>query len=349
MKWMNPNEAPFRIYGLPFLKRNGNYRRLPIDPPRPLPHSVDVLSDRSPGGQVRFRAVLSELQINVKLKKTFYKAHMTPVAHSGFDCYVMRPGIDKGPHFYSVTDVPREETEYTHTLIKIPEPVEFEITLNMPLYNVVNEFSLGFDDDAVVSEASPFEGGRIVAYGGSIEQGCCANRPGMAYTNILSRWLGREVINYGFSGNGKSEEEVALAIAETDNVDMFIIDTAGNTPDGQWLTDYMPRFIEVLRERYPTVPILIWQLYDFSRITYDKPKYDTFYGKLAVEEWLYNTRKANGDENIYIGRMKYPEEFMGNDIRWEATVDGIHPTDFGYFEYAKQLYPIITEILGKDK
>ena len=51
-------------------------------------------------------------------------------------------------------------------------------------------------------------------YGTSITQGGCACRPGMAYTNILSRQFNVEVINLGFSGSGRGEPEVARTIAE---------------------------------------------------------------------------------------------------------------------------------------
>ena len=347
MKWMNPNEAPFKIYGLPFLKENGRYRRLQINPPAPLPGGVDHAAEVCVGGQVRFRATLTELQISVKLEKPIYKAHMAVTGHCGFDCYVKRPGIDSDPIYFNVTNIPKDEIEYTATLIHTSEPVDFEITLNMPLGNHVHEFSLGFDDDAVISEAAPFEGGRIVVYGGSGEQGSCASRPGMAYPCILSRWLNKEFVNLGFSGKGKAEEEVAMAIAEIDNVDMFIIDTAGNCPDAQWLRERLPRFVEVLRERHPTVPILLWQLSDFAKILYSKRRYQDLRERRAVEQWVHDTRRENGDENIYIGQMQFPTEFMGHNIEFEATVDGLHPTDYGFMEYAKLLYPVITEILAK--
>ena len=42
-------------------------------------------------------------------------------------------------------------------------------------------------------------------YGTSITQGGCASRPGMAYTNILSRRIDAPFINLGFSGSGRGE------------------------------------------------------------------------------------------------------------------------------------------------
>jgi len=38
----------------------------------------------------------------------------------------------------------------------------------------------------------------------------CANRPGMAHTNIISRRLNREIVNLGFSGNALLDYEIAF-------------------------------------------------------------------------------------------------------------------------------------------
>ena len=45
----------------------------------------------------------------------------------------------------------------------------------------------------------------IVWYGTSIDQGGVASRPGSTYTNVLTRSLGRIVLNFGFAGNGVDE------------------------------------------------------------------------------------------------------------------------------------------------
>ena len=56
----------------------------------------------------------------------------------------------------------------------------------------------------------------IVWYGTSIAQGGVASRPGMAFTNILSRRLGRPVLNFGFSGNGHMDVGVGVWLAQLD-------------------------------------------------------------------------------------------------------------------------------------
>ena len=49
-------------------------------------------------------------------------------------------------------------------------------------------------------------------YGTSITNGHVASRPGMIFTNALSRMLGRDVINLGFGGNGIMEQAVGAVI-----------------------------------------------------------------------------------------------------------------------------------------
>ena len=98
-------------------------------------------------------------------------------------------------------------------------------------------------------------------------RGACASRPGMAYTNILSRWMNTEFVNWGFSGSGKAEAEVAKALSEIDDVRLFVINTAGNCPSASYLRAHLPAFLDILRRRYPYTPILLYALpvFPFNR------------------------------------------------------------------------------------
>lgn len=67
----------------------------------------------------------------------------------------------------------------------------------------------------------------IVVYGTSITQGACASRPGMAWTNIVQRHIECPMINMGFSGNGKLEDDVLDFINEID-ARVYILDCVSN-------------------------------------------------------------------------------------------------------------------------
>lgn len=50
---------------------------------------------------------------------------------------------------------------------------------------------------------------QIVWYGTSIQQGGVASRAGNLYDAIIARRLSREVLNFGFAGNGHEDIGVA--------------------------------------------------------------------------------------------------------------------------------------------
>lgn len=73
--------------------------------------------------------------------------------------------------------------------------------LHLPLYNGVADLRIGFDSDHGASSlqqdtsaaaAATAAKAPVVWYGTSIAQGGVASRPGMAFTNIISRNLDRE-------------------------------------------------------------------------------------------------------------------------------------------------------------
>ena len=59
---------------------------------------------------------------------------------------------------------------------------------------------------------------------------------------------------------------------------------------------------------------------------------------------MVEKKKASGDNNIFFvdGNTLY-----GNKDIHEFTVDGLHPTDLGFYMIAKNLYPIIRKHLNK--
>ena len=72
---------------------------------------------------------------------------------------------------------------------------------------------LGIDADAQL-KINYKESDPLIFYGTSITQGGCASRPGLAYTNIISRKLNKTCINLGFSGNGHLEVPIAKILSK---------------------------------------------------------------------------------------------------------------------------------------
>jgi hypothetical protein len=215
-----------------------------------------------------------------------------------------------------------------------------EYILYLPLYNGINYLEIGIPKENKIEKAPRIKGKPIVFYGTSIIQGGCASRPGMCATAILGRRLNREIINLGFSGNGKMEPEVARLLSELDP-EIYFIDCLPNLEADEVALRVEP-FVRILREAHPHTPIVLAE-----GITYN----DAF---LAKASDLRNTesRKAlrNGYENLLnsgIRNLYYQiaEGALGSD--GEGTVDGEHPTDLGFMRQADAYELILRSILQK--
>ncbi len=341
MKWLSPENQPFELCGFPFYFRDHAYRRVQANPPEPLPKEVDFLAGQTAGGQIRFRAVLETLDIRVRLSAEPEMDHMTATGEGGFDCYISER-MDE-PLYFSTARLEDRGQEYTATLLSLSKKREINVVLNFPLYKGVEKVELGVDDDAVILPPHPLRQGRIAVYGGSIDQGACASRPGMAYTNILSRWLNTEFINWGFSGSGKAEASAAKALSEIDDVRLFIINTAGNCPHARYLQEHLPAFLDILRQRRPYTPILIYALpvFAFNRFAESAPVTEE---KVQVETETCRQRFLQGDHHLYFYRSRMQKFFKGHSVQYETTVDGLHPNDYGMMQMAQELYIQIQKI-----
>ena len=87
----------------------------------------------------------------------------------------------------------------------------------MPLYSLPKNIYIGLQKGAKIEKCEDYKYEKpVVYYGSSITQGGCASRPGMAYTNILTRELNVDHINLGFSGSARGEDAIAEYISGLD-------------------------------------------------------------------------------------------------------------------------------------
>ncbi len=354
MKWYSPQTKPFLISGFPFYETDQAYRRMPLHPSHPLPEAVDGLANETAGGQIRFHGKLKTLsiQVNLSTKPLYFSniptAHLSLTAKSAFDLYVSRDGGDyifSGLH----TRFAPEDRFYEKILIDLQEPEEFDILLNFPLYDAVDKILIGVDDEAEITESHKkfVDDKKIVIYGSSIQQGACASRPGMCDANILSRWLNREVYNLGFNSSGKAEPEMAHIISQIENVAALVISVEGNCPDSQWLDEKVRQFLKIYRQKHPKTPIILMPFVVGGLDLLNPAKMDDRMKRRAVQQKIVEDFRASGDENLLLLlRDQYLDaEFDGHPILHEATVDGLHYTDLGFFWSTKVLYQFLKNLL----
>jgi len=182
----------------------------------------------------------------------------------------------------------------------------------------------------------------VVVYGTSITQGGCAARPGMAWTNILSRRLNVEFINLGFSGSGRGEPEVAETISEIPNPACFILDFEANSGGIGPLRERFPEFIRILRERHPKVPILVISAVPHAIERLIERVLQERIERREFQRGVVGEFRRRGDKLLY---FQDGGELLGEDFE-ECSVDGVHPTDLGFMRMANGLMPVVTGILG---
>jgi hypothetical protein len=340
LKWYAPAEPPLQLCGFAWYTTDHVYRRLPLRPPKPFRKPVVELAANTAGGQIRFRTDSKRVVVEAHLLGAAKFDHMAPTGQCGFDAYVGDPRRAR-PRFCHVTRFNADEPAYECELGGFLDRAPRTITINFPLYEGVRTVRIGFESEARVLAPPPFRTRqRVVVYGTSITQGGCASRPGMAWTNILSRWLNIEFINLGFSGNGQGDPEVAEVMATMPRVSGFILDYEANV-DLERLKATLPEFIRTLRGRHRRAPILVT-----SRTPYasDFAPRDGRQSPAPMRDFQRRTvarLRLSGDRHIH---FLSGAELFGTHAD-ECTVDGAHPTDLGFFRMAERLEPVLRRLL----
>jgi hypothetical protein len=257
---------------------------------------------------------------------------MSPAGIKGLDLYCLQNG-----KWVFVNSGRPTGKNSTAIIISNMKPEKREYMLYLPLYDGVTSLSIGVDSLSEITQPAvdlPVRQKPVVFYGTSILQGCSASRPGMAHANILSRWLNRETINLGFSGNGLLDLEIAEVMTNVD-ASMYILDFVPNATVEQ-MKERADKFYTIIRKRHPETPILFVEDPIFTHTRFDQRIAKEVKDKNETINAFFQTLKKRGEKNIYFLSSK---DMIGHD--GEATVDGIHFTDLGLMRYAELLYPII--------
>lgn len=327
----NALDEPFKIYGV-FHDGEG-YRRLPRDVAENTSPGVNYHARCTAGGRVRFITDSPYIVIKAVIPYNVKYSHMSHSAHSGFDMYI----LDGEEHQFIESFIPPYDFDgsYDGVCDFSDAGTEHFITLNFPLYNEVTDLYIGIKEGSTLKEAPEYKYNLpVVYYGSSITQGGCASRPGSCYTAILSRKYDVDHINLGFSGNGRGEEIIADYVASLD-MSVFVLDYDHNSPSVEHYEKTHERFYKTVRAAHPDIPV-IFMTRPKLRLTEDERQ------RIEIAKKTYDGAKARGEWVYFIPGYEL-FEISGND----GTVDGLHPSDVGFFSMASRVSKEFDKIFKK--
>jgi hypothetical protein len=312
------------------------YERLPATLKGVTRQPVWDLGKNTAGLAVRFCSNSAQIAVRWELLADNKMDHMAWTGIKGLDLYCLEGDV----WTFVNTARPYGKTN-ERVVISGMETKAREWMMFLPLYDGITALEIGVDSLAWISPPKrmlPAKDKPVVAYGTSILQGGCASRPGMAHTNILMRRLNREVINLGFSGNGKLDYEIAEVMAQCD-ASLYILDFMPNV-NLQQIVEKTEKFFSIIRNKKPDVPVLFIENPVFPPAQYKIADMQDIEQRNKALNAIVAKLKKDGDQNVWILSS---QPMIGDD--GEATVDGVHFTDLGFMRYAEYLFPVIKKIL----
>lgn len=331
------NADAFPLLGKSTERTLTRYERLPDTLQHISRPPLWELGRNSAGLAVRFRSNSMTIAARWTVRGNVSMNHMTPTGIKGLDLYCLTAD---GKWIFAGSGRPQGQVNKS-VIVTNMLPADREYLLYLPLYDGVTSLEIGVDSLSMIGMPEvnlPLCSKPLVFYGSSILQGGCASRPGMAHTNILERWLNRECINLGFSGNALLDLEIAEVMAAVD-ASVFILDFAPNATVQQ-MRERAVSFYSIIRARHPDTPILFVEDPLFTHSPFDTKIAREIKEKNEMLCSIFRELKQRGERHIYYLSSK---DIIGHD--GEATVDGIHFTDLGFMRYAKVLHPLLERLM----
>ena len=160
----------------------------------------------------------------------------------------------------------------------------------------------------------------------------------MTHVAMLGRTFNREVINLGFSGNGRMEPEVIKFVAELDPA-VFVLDCLPNMGAKDVKERTVPG-VKMLREAHPKTPILLVEDRNIETGFLVQARRESNDANHAALREAYAALQTGEGPAVYYLKA---DDLLGHD--GEGTIDGSHPTDLGFTRQAAEFEKVLRKIL----
>ncbi|MEZ5347502.1 MAG: SGNH/GDSL hydrolase family protein [Pyrinomonadaceae bacterium] len=336
------NAADLGIAGRGWTDTNTPYDRLPKHAEKKVPEAVWKRGSNTAGMTVPFATDASMVIIRWKLRNPGISTpYLSSMSVAGLDLYLRK----NDTWFWAASKPPEpvkkgsSTSETTATFLRGLSPELREYLLYLPIYNGVESVEIGvpagsrFGKTVGDTEKKP-----IVFYGSSIVQGSASSRPGMTYVSQLGRRLDNPVVNLGFSGLCHMEPEMADLLAELDPA-IFVIDCLPNMKTAEISERTVP-LVKKIRQARPDTPIVFVENPKYSQALWNPVNLKAVNTKNELLRKQYDKLLKSGVSNLHYVKG---EKLYGMD--GNTTVDGVHPTDYGFTLFADALEPVLRGIL----
>ena len=286
------------------------------------------------GLAVAFRTDSPFITLKITRRPSYSGPTTTMMSSAGFDLY-----IRKGKDWIWADNICfKPGDDGPGSLIRDMDGTMHECLLYLPIHTEIHSCQLGIDPECVIEPMeNPFRH-RIVFCGSSYTQGSCATRSGMGYISQFERLTGMQVLPLGCGGNGRLQAHFAEVLA-TVEADAFVFDQFSNPTPDQVRERFFP-FLEKVRAAHPGVPIIFQQTIHRERGSFDMGNREREAERMAV-----------ADSVMAIAVKRYPDVYYikpsASDGTHEWSVDGTHPSDYGYYLWARSIERPIRRILRR--
>ena len=298
------------------------------------------------GIMVAFRTNSTAINLQPEYGDLYYGVTTNVLAHRGFDLYIkavekkggFTPSPD-GKWFYAASAAPANGKEdKAFTLIRNMDGGMKECLLYLPLYSELRSLRIGVEEGAVIEAIPvPFRH-RVAIYGSSYTHGVSCSRAGMTYPAQFARRTGIQLVSMAMSGQCKMQPWSRAALEAAD-VEAFIFDTFSNPTIAEIKERLFP-FIEGLQATHPGAPLIFQRTIYREGRNFDRKAGRDEQGRIDVADSLMAIACKRYKDVYYIHPSATAKDH-------ETSVDGIHPSDYGYGLWEKSIEKEILRILRR--
>lgn len=263
------------------------------------------------------------------------------ISARGYDLYIK----DDGQWRWAASGVaPRKNLAKPISLISKMDGQEHECLLYFPTYSEVLSVKIGVEPGSKIeSIENPFRH-RIAIWGSSFTHGSSTSRAGMTYPAQFSRATGLQLLSLGCSGRCMLQDYFCDVLVDVD-ADAFIFDSFSN-PRAEMIQERLVPFIDRMVAAHPGKPLIFQQTIYREKRNFNTAEEAKEQAKMDMAARIFKEIKSTKE-----GREKYKDVYFicpdACPASHEATVDGIHPDNYGYTVWAESIQKPVLKILRK--